>query len=188
MFKILKEKTVFNDKLIVQKGKIEYKDKKFSRLKLKREDAVAVLIFNTDSQKVILTKQFRYAIASKTKQQILEIVAGKIDKGEKPLQTAIREVQEETGYKIKANKIKFLVSCFSSPGYTSEKFFVYYATVTNKDIVSDKHGLESENEYIQLVEMSITQFAKQIKIGKIKDAKTYIAGLYLYSKQIFKLK
>ena len=38
MFKVVKEKTVFDDKLVVQKGRISYKDKKFSRLKLKRED------------------------------------------------------------------------------------------------------------------------------------------------------
>jgi len=188
MFKIVKEKTVFDNHLIIEKGKITYKKKKFSRLRVKREDAVAVLIFNTDSKKIILTKQFRYAIASKSKQQILEIVAGKIDKGEKPLKTAIREVQEETGYKVNANNIKFLLSCFSSPGYTSEQFYVYYATVTNANKVSNTHGLESENEYIQLVEMTVTEFAKQIKTGEIKDAKTYIAGLYLYADIIFKRK
>jgi ADP-ribose pyrophosphatase len=188
MFKVLKEKTVFEDKFIIKKAKISYKDKKFSRLKVNREDAVAVLIYNTDSKKIVLTKQFRYAIASKTKQHILEIVAGKIDKGEKPLKTVIREVQEETGYKVKADRIKFLLSCFSSPGYTSEQFHIYYATVTNTDKVSDVHGLESENEYISLIEMTLPEFAKQIKNGKIKDAKTYIAGLYLYSDIIFKKK
>src|ERR1700748_2495411 len=188
MFKITKEKTVFDDRLIIKKAKIEYKGSKFSRLKVHREDAVAVLIYNTDSKKIILTKQFRYPIASKIKQQILEIVAGKIDKGEKPLTTAIREVQEETGYKVKPGKIKFLLSCFSSHGYTSEQFYVYYATVTNADKVSDIRGLESENEYISLVEMTVPEFAKQIKTGKIKDAKTYVAGLYLYPHEIFKKK
>jgi nudix-type nucleoside diphosphatase (YffH/AdpP family) len=188
MFKVIKEKKVFDDRLIIEKAKIAYKNKKFSRLKVKREDAVAVLIFNTDTNKIILTKQFRYPIASKTKQHILEIVAGKIDKGEKPLRTAIREVEEETGNKIKPKNITFLLSCFSTPGYSSECFFFYYATVSNADKVSENHGLEKENEYIELVEISIVEFAKRIETGKIKDAKTYIAGLYLYSHLIFKNK
>ncbi len=177
--KIIEEKIVFNNKLILQEGMLsDDKDQLFSRFCVKREDASAVLIVNTDSNKVVLTKQFRYAIASKVKKEILEIVAGKVDDGEEPLMTAIRETEEETGYKIKPGQIQFLLSCFASPGYSTERFHLYYATVENADKISRGGGLESENEYIEVVEMDMAEFKNLVKEKKIEDAKTYIASLY----------
>jgi nudix-type nucleoside diphosphatase (YffH/AdpP family) len=179
MIKIEKETIVFNGKLIVEKGDISYQHKKFSRLRVKREDAAAVLILNVDSNKIILVQQFRYAVASKITEQILEIPAGKVDKDETPLTTALRETEEETGYRIKPTHIKFLISCFPSPGYSSERFFLYYATVTNEDKVSKGGGLKNENEFIETVEVDVNQFTHHIKNGDIKDAKTYLAALYM---------
>lgn len=178
MFKIIKEKIVFNDKLIIEEGTInDDTNKTFTKLRLNREDASAVLLINTESNKVILTKQFRYPINSKSREQILEILAGKVDEGEEPLETAIREAEEETGYKIKYENIKLLVSCFVSPGYSSERFFIYYATVINSDKISLGGGLENEMEHIEIVELPVNEFKNQIKAGRIEDAKTYIAGL-----------
>jgi nudix-type nucleoside diphosphatase (YffH/AdpP family) len=184
--KIIDEKIVFEDKLILEKGELKVRDEKFYRLRVNREDAVAVLIYNTDSNKVILTRQFRYAIAGRTDQMILEIVAGKLDKDEDPLKAAIRESEEETGYKIKPQKMTVLLSCFSSPGYTSERFIIYYATVTNKDKLEEGGGLKSENEYIEIVEVELPEFLENIKSANFKDAKTYIAGLFLMLHKILK--
>lgn len=178
MFKIIKEKNIFNDKLIIEEATINDPTNKIvTKFRLSREDASAVLLINTESNKVILTKQFRYAISSKTTGQILEILAGKIDEGEEPLETAIREAEEETGYKIKYENIKLLATCFASPGYSSERFFIYYATVINSDKVSKGGGLKSETEYIEIVELPVNEFKNQIKEGRIEDAKTYIAAL-----------
>jgi len=180
MFKILKVDILFNNRLIIEKAEIsDEHNNHFARLRLNREDASAVLILNTETDKIILTKQFRYAISSKIKEPIMEIVAGRIDEGEKPLQAAIREVEEEVGYRIRPENIQLLVSCFASPGYSSECFYIYYATVTNADKISEGGGLETENEYISVVEMDSKEFKSLIKTGNIKDAKTYIAGLYL---------
>jgi len=176
---IVKEKIVFNDKLVIEEGKLSAKGKTFSRLKVNRENASAVLILNTDTNKVILTKQFRYAIASKVAEPILEIVAGKADGDEDPFQTARREAEEEVGYRISEANTKLLLSCFPTPGYSSEQFFVYYATVTNADKVSEGGGLEEENESIEVVEMPLDKFINLIRDGMIKDAKTYIAGMHM---------
>lgn len=178
MFKIIKEKKVFDDKLIIEEATLsDTTNNSFTKLRLNREDASAVLLVNTETGMVILTKQFRYAISSKTSAHILEIVAGKIDEGEDPLETAIRETEEEVGYKIKPENIKLLVKCFASPGYSSECFFIYYAHVTNADKVSKGGGLESEKEYIEIVELTVNEFKNQIKTCRIEDSKTYIAGL-----------
>jgi len=177
--KIEKEKTVFDEQLVVQKGEIRDDGKTLTKFRLNREDAAVIFLLNTDSDTVVLTKQFRYPIASKSEERILELAAGKIDKGEEPMQAALREAREETGYAIKKENIKILFSCFASPGYSSERFFIYYATVTNKDKVSEGGGLKKENERIEVVEIDRNKFMASVKDGSIKDAKTYLASMYL---------
>jgi nudix-type nucleoside diphosphatase (YffH/AdpP family) len=166
---------------VIEEGKLSINKKKISRERVLREDAAAILLFNTDTQKVILTKQFRFPIASKTKEDILEIVAGKIEGRESPEQTAIRETEEETGYKIKDKELKFLMSCFSTPGYSAECFHIYFASVTNADKISGGGRNENENEFISVVEVELEKFRAMIKDAEIKDAKTYLAALYLFS-------
>jgi nudix-type nucleoside diphosphatase (YffH/AdpP family) len=179
--KILKEKTAFNKKLVIEEGKISINKKKVSRERVLREDAAAVLVYNSETKKVILTKQFRFAIASKIREDILEIVAGKIEGGKSAEETAIKEVEEETGYKPRKENLKFLLSCFSTPGYSSECFHVYYAKVTNADKVSEGGGLKEESEFIQVIELELEDFRSRIQKAEIKDAKTYLAALYLFS-------
>jgi nudix-type nucleoside diphosphatase (YffH/AdpP family) len=176
--KIIKEKIVFDKKLVVEEAKIVSGKNKFSRQRLNSQDAVAVLVLNNDTKKIILTRQFRYAIAGKSGENIIEIVAGKIEGHDTPEKTAIRECEEEIGYRIRKNQLRFLSLCFSSPGYTSEQFYIYFATVKNSDKVSKGGGLAEENENIEVVEMDVDQFKNQITNGEVKDAKTYIAGLF----------
>ena len=178
---IRQEKIVFDDKLVLQEGQItDEHNNTYTRLRINRQDASAVLLFNTDSSKVILTRQFRYPVAAHSNENLLEILAGKVDPGEAPLDTAIREAEEETGYKISPPNIRFLLSCFVSPGYSTERYHLYYATVTNADRQSQGGGLASENESIQLVELEVEEFRKQINNGQIQDAKTILAGLYVW--------
>ena len=176
---IVKEKKLLDKALVIREGELTDGKKTFKRMGVDRQDAAAVLVLNTDSNKVVLTKQYRYPITFKTSETILEIVAGKVDKDENPLDTAIRETEEETGYKIKKENIRFLLSCFSTPGYSGERFFIYYATVTDKDKVSEGGGKKDEDEDIEIVEMGREDFDKLIRTEAIHDAKTYIAGLYL---------
>lgn len=178
-YRILKEKIVFEKGLIVKEGEIKSGGKTFSKYCVDRPNASAILILNTDSNKVVLTKQFRYPIDSKIKEDILEIVAGKVDPIENALQAALRESEEETGYKIKNENIKLLFSCFASPGYSAERFFIYYATVGKEDKIYRGGGKEDENEHIEVVEMDLDEFNKNIMEGKILDAKTYLAGMHL---------
>ena len=176
---ILHEKIVFNNKLIVEEANIrDDENNEYKRLRIKRQDASAVLLFNSTTHKIILTQQFRYPIADQIKENLLEILAGKVDEGEEPLDAAIREAEEETGYCIKRENIRFLLTCFASPGYSSERFHLYFATVTTADHQSKGGGLASEQENIQLVELELNEFKAMIRNGRIQDAKTILAGLY----------
>jgi nudix-type nucleoside diphosphatase (YffH/AdpP family) len=178
-FKIFNEKNVFNKALVIREGEISDGTHKFQKLGVDREDAAAIFILNTDSNKVVLTKQFRYPVTFKSEETIFEIVAGKVNENEEPIDAAIRETEEETGYSIQPKNIKLLLSCFSTPGYSAERFFIYYATVNNADKISKGGCTEDEHEYIEIIEMDRNEFDTLIRNGTIQDAKTYLAGLHL---------
>ena len=181
---ITKQQLVFKGFLKVEEAEIEYRDKnkklhKYKRERLIREEAVAVFIYNKETGKVILTKQFRFPIADKIKHPVLEIVAGKVSPGEDPMETALRETMEECGYKINKEDLRFIASVFASPGYTSEKFYLYYAEVSNDNKLNEGGGLEDEHEFIEVVEMPIDKFMKLVDEGEIEDSKTLLTALWV---------
>ncbi len=186
MPKILNQKVVFNNTLVVEEAEISHGSKTYSRTRVNRQDGAAVLVYNTESRKIILTKQFRYAIASKVQEDILEILAGKVDEGEDPRSTALREAKEEIGYEIKNEKLSFIASSFVSPGYTSELLHLYYAEVTNEDRVDQGGGLKTENEDIKIIEMKPSEFFSLVDSAKLSDTKTLMAGFWLKNKDILK--
>lgn len=176
-FKVLDEKTVFDDFIAVKKGTIALKgEKNFTRVRVQRDDASVVLLHNTEAQTVVLVEQFRYAVHQHTPEPVIEIPAGKIDPGESPEDAVVRETLEECGYRIKKANLKNLGTYFVSPGYTSERFVLFFATVKNEDKIESGGGLESENEYINVVELSPAQFYEALENGKICDAKTALAA------------
>ena len=78
---------------------------------------VGILAIKNDS--VLLVKQFRYP----NRQYLLEIPAGKLEKGEDPLLCAQRELEEETDHR--SHDMTFLLKCLVSPGYCSEYIHIY---------------------------------------------------------------
>ncbi|MDQ3191667.1 MAG: NUDIX hydrolase [Bacteroidota bacterium] len=184
MPKITDQNIEYNGFLKVEKAKIEFTDKQdkvqsFSRERVNREDAAGVFIYNKESGNVILTKQFRYAVADKTKGLVLEIMAGKVSSGEDPLETALRETIEECGYKVKKENINLIASVFTSPGYTSEKIYLYYAEVSNDDRVNEGGGLEDEHEFIDVIEMPLKTLLNLVDNGDIQDSKTLLTALWV---------
>lgn len=167
---------VFNKHLRIEEADISDAQHTYKRERINREDAVAVLVRNTETNRIILTRQFRYAVYDKVNGNILEVLAGKIE-NEDPLYAALREAEEETGYRIRPENIHLLTTCFPTPGYSTERYFIYSATVTNADKVSEGGGLKEEDEDIETVEMEPEEFYRMIYSGDILDAKTYIAGL-----------
>ena len=182
--KVLSEIRAFDsyfkvDKALVSHEKEDGSTDTYSRYKLTRPDAVAALILNKDTEKVILVRQFRYPIADREPNGVLEIVAGKMDEGETPEQTIIREVMEEVGYKIDSTCISKPTIAYASPGYSSEKVYNYIVTVNNEMKVSDGGGLETEHESLEIVEIDVQKFMEMVRDGEIIDSKTLICAYNL---------
>ena len=157
------------------------------RFSFERGDSAAVLVFNLDTQKIILINQFRYPTYSKGHGWITEIIAGMVDPGETPEESAKRELQEESGLTLSA--IEHICTFYTSPGGSSEQIFLYYAEVSGEFAKYNKNGgLLDHGEDITSFEISLDEALSKIKTGEIRDAKT-IAGIYwLESRQLKKLK
>lgn len=146
------------------------------RLNFERGDAVAVLIFNKETQKVVLINQFRYPTYEKSGGWLIEVVAGMLDKDESPEECIQREIMEEIGYRVE--QLVPVSTFYTTPGGSSERIFLYYAEVIGADKVSPGGGEETEHEDIRIVEFSLPALWKAMDSGKIMDAKTLIALLW----------
>lgn len=83
-----------------------------------KPDTVSILAVDGEDD-VLLVRQYRYAIGDYS----LEIPAGSVDEGETPVEAAVRELREETGYKC--NHIKKLIAYHPSIGYSQEKMTLF---------------------------------------------------------------
>ncbi len=126
----------------------------------------AVIAALTEDKKLVMVRQYRKP-ADKV---MLEVPAGKIDPGEMPLEAAVRELKEETGYT--ASKVEFLTEFYPSVGYSEERLYLYLCTgLTPGETCFD------ENEAIEIEEIDLDRLFKMAMSGELDDAKTIIAIL-----------
>ena len=125
--------------------------------------AVAALVFDTQTQQYVLTRQFRVG----AERELLEIAAGMIDKDESPETAVRREIHEELGYEI--DQLTEIVTMWPSPGTSAETIAVYYAEVSRQTGAGG--GLAEEHEQLEIVRFSREDLLKE----KLQDAKTLLA-------------
>lgn len=130
--------------------------------------AVAILAI-TDDKKILLVEQYRKAL----KRSIIEIPAGKIESGEDKELTAIRELEEETGYG--SRKFTYMQSFATSPGFANEIVHMYLARQLYK-VENPAQG--DEDEFIRILECTIEEAEQMVLEEQIYDAKTAFAILY----------
>jgi nudix-type nucleoside diphosphatase (YffH/AdpP family) len=151
------------------------------RFVVTRPEAVAIILHNPFRNTLILIKQFRAPVFTKDQDPfVIEVPAGIIEKDEKPSVCAVREVFEETGYNIE--NPEYLRSFYTSPGILNEKVHLFYAKISDEDKKGKGGGLETENEFIELLEVSVDDALKMIQSGEIFDAKSIIAIFTLNQK------
>lgn len=102
---------------------------------------------------------------------MLEIPAGKLEAGEKPLDCAKRELAEETGFE--AEIWKEMLDFYPSPGFCNEQIFLFKA----EKLSHTKFSVCDPDENIALLSYPPSEALELIKQGKIRDGKTIIALL-----------
>ena len=117
---------------------------------------------------IALIKQFRYATGS----EFIELPAGKLDAGEDPEECALRELEEEIGYR--ANKIKFLANIHPAIGFTNEIMGVFLA----ENLEKTEHNRDKD-EFLEIVPTTLTEALNLVWENKITDVKSIIGLLWL---------
>jgi len=116
--------------------------------------------------RVALVKQYRHPAG----RELLEIPAGRIDGGEAPEVCAAREIEEEIG--VRPGRLEKLAEFYSTPGFCSEKLYVYLAT----DLTPAPQKLDPD-EFVEIVSLPLVEAVELVYQGGIEDAKTIVALL-----------
>jgi len=138
-----------------------------------RGDSAAILIYERDTNSLLLTNQFRYPTSVHDSGWLEEIVAGKIDDNETAQVSIKREIEEEIGYIV--DEVELIGHYYLSPGGTTERIFLFYADVNGASKTLEGGGKLDENENIQLVKRTPQQMRVFLEMNKIRDAKTALA-------------
>ncbi len=124
--------------------------------------------------RVLLVRQYRHAVSG----FLWELVAGRIERGERPLEAARRELLEETGYT--ARRFRKLLEVFPTPGFVSERMQVYAA-----EGLTPGASRPEADERITTRRFTLRALERMIARGRLRDAKS-IAGILYYARFVKK--
>ena len=157
------EETVFQGVLInVSHMQVKLPDGRTSLREIVRHNGGVGIIPVDDQGNVTLVRQHRVSLDLLT----LEVPAGKLDsKEEEPLLAARRELEEETG--LHAQRMEFLTAAIPTPGYCTERLFLYLATGLSQHVAH-----LDPDEFLGVVKMPLEEACARVMSGEISDAKT----------------
>ncbi|MEL3972420.1 NUDIX hydrolase [Rossellomorea oryzaecorticis] len=173
--KTLNSEMIYQGKIIdLQVDEVELPNGKTSKRELIKHPGAVAVIALTPEGKIVMVEQYRKAL----EKSIIEIPAGKLEPGEEPIITAARELEEETGYGCE--ELEHLISFYTSPGFADELVHLYIA----KNITRIEEARElDEDEFVDLLEVTVEEALGLLKEKKIYDAKTAYAVQYLQLQQ-----
>ncbi len=167
----LSTEQIFTGKIIsVQVDEVELPDGKLAKRELVKHPGAVAIIALTEDKKIVLVEQYRKPL----ERTMLEIPAGKIEPGEEPKLTAIRELEEETGYR--ARSFEYLQTFSTSPGFADEIIHLYVAKELEK---VEQPAVGDEDEFIEVLEVTVEEAEEFIANERIYDAKTVAAVWYV---------
>src|SRR5678816_687182 len=145
----------------IREGDVTYK----REIVVHKGSCVVIPVF--DDGTVALVRQYRHAAGK----YLLEICAGTLNSGEDPEEGAVRELEEEIG--VRSAKIEKIAEFYVSPGFLTEKMFVFLAT----ELTETQQNLE-EDELLTIERHSFPALFEMICDGGGEDAKS-IVGIFL---------
>jgi ADP-ribose pyrophosphatase len=140
-------------------------------LEIVRHPGAAAVVAMKDEETVLLIRQYRHAAGG----YILEIPAGTLKPGEAPRDCAARELEEEIGFR--ASALEPVVTFFATPGFTDEVIHVFKAT----GLAPGRQNLDPD-EVLEVVELPLREAIGRIGDGTIRDGKTIVGLLTVFSR------
>lgn len=169
--KTLRTENIFNGQIIsLQVDDVQLPNGKTSKREIIKHDGAVAIIAITDDDKILFVEQYRKPL----ERSLIEIPAGKLEENEKPEITAVRELEEETGYTT--DDLTFVTSFYTSPGFANELMYIYQ---TNAVQALDTPIPGDDDEFVEVIELTLDEALRYVKTGRIQDAKTNYAILYL---------
>jgi len=143
-----------------------------------RGDAASAVLYNQAAGTVILLNQFRLAtfLNGNPSGMLKEVCAGMLD-GETPETCVRREITEETGYKVA--EVIPVGDIYVSPAGFTERIYLFIAPYTPAMKTTTGGGLQEEQEFIDIEEVSFEETLQMIARGEIRDAKTMVLLYHL---------
>ncbi|MGE5328395.1 MAG: NUDIX domain-containing protein, partial [Deltaproteobacteria bacterium] len=166
--KTLKTEKIYNGRVInLENLVITLPDGRTAQREIVRHPGASMIIPILNDGRIVLVKQFRKPL----EKVYFEMPAGKLDGDENPLDCAVRELKEETGFK--AGRIEKILSIDTTPGFSDEIIHIYVAT----QLEAGKTEKDAD-EFIETYIFSVEELIEMIYRGEITDAKTII-GVFL---------
>jgi ADP-ribose pyrophosphatase len=163
----VESKTVYQGRLLhVREDVVRLPDGKPARREYIVHPGAAVMLAMPDAHSVLMERQYRYPLRS----HVYELPAGKMDPGEDALETAKRELLEETGYR--ARDWRHLLTTYPVVGYSNERVELYLA----RDLEYVGHALD-EGEFLDVFALPLDEAIRWVRSGRIVEAKTIMALL-----------
>lgn len=170
--KLLTQDIVYHGKIFdVECCNVQLPNGREARRDLVRNTNAVAVVALTPEGEVILVRQYRLS----AKRVMLEIPAGKLEIGEDPQAGALRELEEETGYR--AGAIRPLMTYRGSVGFVCEAIYIFVAT----DLVLGQTHPD-EDEFVTVEKIPLEEAAQRCATGQWEDGKT-IAGILATSWQ-----
>ncbi len=180
--RILNTEVLSNNWYILNKVTFEYRSSKGEWTKQSREaydrgNGATILLYNTESKTVILTRQFRLPtyINGNADGLLIETCAGLLDL-DNPEDCIRKETEEETGFTLK--DVRKVMEVYMSPGSVTELIYFFIAEYSNDMKTSAGGGLIG-HEDIEVLELPFDKALTMIDTGEIKDGKTIMLLQYL---------
>lgn len=167
----ISSETIYEGRIIdVKKDQVRLPNGRTGTRELVKHPGAVGIIPITADGRLIVVEQYRKPL----ERSIVEIPAGKLEPGEEPAVTAVRELEEETGYG--ANDFTYLQTIATSPGFADEVIHLYIA----KDLYKiEQPASPDEDEFVELMEISLEEAEEMMQDGRIYDAKTVIAVMWM---------
>lgn len=164
----IKKEKIYEGKIIkVRVDTVELPNKVYAKREIVEHARGVGVVAITENQEIILVKQYRKAIDS----FIYEIPAGIVESGENIQDAAVRELEEETGYK--PNSTELIAEAYVSPGFTDEKLSIFYTDSLEKTQMN-----LDETEFLIVEEVPIKKALDMVDDFEINDAKTVIGIMF----------